>query len=193
MLKNQKEWSDISKDMTKWIKEEGAIDIIVFGSFIREKSDANDIDLCVVIQDDAENRVMDMIDSLYKLLEKYALKFHINHLLEKNFVVGGDTLVKTMLSEGTSISKNKPVSEILGYSAKSIFTYSLKGFGASKRVRFHYLLRGRGGSKGILSELKGRIIGDGVITLPVSKEDILKEIFTKWDVKFDIRRVLFES
>ncbi|MFO8016675.1 MAG: nucleotidyltransferase domain-containing protein [Candidatus Woesearchaeota archaeon] len=190
MLKSQKGWSEIRNAIAKWIRQNNAVDVIVFGSFAREKTEAGDIDLCIVVRDEQEKKAIDLVDSLHELLKTYGQSFHISHLLEKSFFLGGNMLAKTMLVEGISISKKKPVSELLGFSPKSIFIYSLRGFSRSKRVRFHYLLQGRGDSKGILSEMDGRIIGDGVISVPVGREDSFKEILFAWGVEFDIKRVL---
>jgi hypothetical protein len=72
-----------------------------------------------------------------------------------------------------------------------LFAYTLSHFPPSKRVKFHYVLKGRYGSKGILMEVKGQFLGTGSILVPSEKEDILKEIFDKWDVRYKIYRILF--
>jgi len=66
----------------------------------------------------------------------------------------------------------------------------LKHFSSSKRVKFHYLLKGRYGAKGVLAEAEGEFLGTGTIIIPAEKEDFLKEIFDKWDVKYKINKIL---
>ena len=51
-------------------------------------------------------------------------------------------------------------------------------------------MKGRYGSKGMLNEAQGRFLGAGSIIVPTEKEDLLKAVFDKWDVKYKINRVL---
>jgi predicted nucleotidyltransferase len=186
MLKN------ISKEIRKiksWILRNKVEDVIIFGSYMRGKINPNDIDLCILIKEKYETKSLDLIDSLGKLTDEFKSKFHISILTLSSFV-NGDTLTKTLLNEGFSIKKNKKLSHIFGYYNKSLFIYSLNNFSSTKRVKFHYLLKGRYESKGILNELKGKFLGTGTIIIESEYEDRLKEIFDKWDVKYKIKRVL---
>ena len=81
----------------------------------------------------------------------------------------------------------------LNYKEMTLFLYSLKNFTPSKRVRFHYLLKGRGDEEGILKEIKAKQVGGGVILIPTKKEDTLKEIFQLWKIRYKTKRGLFES
>lgn len=180
MLKMQKRLSLIKK----WIKKSKVIDVILFGSSVRGKTKAGDIDLCILIRDEDEKKSIDLVDSLGKLL----LNSHVS-ILTLSGAVSGNPLVKTLIQEGVSIRNKKFFSLLFGFSNKSLFIYSLKTFSPSKRVRFHYMLQGRG-SKGVLKEVDGRFIGSGTILVPTSKEDILKEVFDYWKVDYKIERIL---
>ena len=185
----QKELYLVSKKIKEWIKKNKIIDVILFGSYMRGKLSPSDIDLCIIINKKDENKSLELIDSLGRLLDKEKLKFHINILTSESFI-SGNTLAKTLLSEGHSIKKDAPFSTILGFENKSLFEYTLKHFSPSQRVKFHYMLNGRRGSEGILKEIKGRIVGTGTIMAPVESEDKLKDIFDKWDVKYTMHRIL---
>ena len=185
----QKELSLAIKKIKLWIKKNNAVDVISFGSSIRGSSTPRDIDLRNKIKDIDENKSIDLVDSLDKSTDNLKLKFHINILTLSSFI-SGNTLAKTLLHEGYSIKQNKNLSSILGFENKSLFSYTLKHFSPSKRVRFHYLLKGRYGSKGMLKEVQGKFLGAGSILVPTEKEDLLKEIFDKWDVRYTIKRIL---
>lgn len=185
----QKELSLITKKINKWIKQKKIVDIILFGSFMRGKLKPNDIDLCILIKDSDENKSLDLIDSLGKLMEQFPYKSQINILTLGSFV-SGNTLAKTLLNEGYSIKKKQKFSAVFGFQSKSLFVYTLKHFTPSKRVQFHYLLKGRYGSKGILKEVNGKFLGAGAIMIPSGQEDTLKEIFEGWDIKYNIERLL---
>ena len=185
----QKELPLVIKKIKHWIKENKAVDVILFGSSVRGSLTPRDIDICIIVKDDDEKRSLDLVDSLGKLTDNFKLKFHINILTSSSFI-SGNNLAKTLLNEGYSIMHNKSFSSILGFENKSLFVYTLKHFSLSKRVKFHYLLRGRYGSKGMLKEVQGKFIGAGSILVPTEKEDLLKEIFGKWNVKYNVNRIL---
>lgn len=172
-----------------WIKENKALDVIMFGSLVRGKFRPRDIDLCVLIKDIDEEKSIDLVDSLGKLTDKFDFNFHINILTSSSFAMG-DTLTKTLLNEGHSVKRGKKFSSVLGFSPGTLFVYSLRGFSSSKRVKFHYMLRGRYGSEGVLKEVNGKFLGTGTILVSADKEDVLKEVFDKWDVEYDIKRIL---
>jgi len=183
----QKELFLSIKKIKNWIKKNNVIDVILFGSVVREKNNPNDIDLCIISED--EKKSLDIIDSLGRLLDSIKVKSHISFITPEEFI-SGNTLAKTLLNEGYSIKKEKSLSSNWGLENKSLFNYNLKNFSSSKRVRFHYMLNGRYGTKGILDEVNGKIIGTGSILIPTDKEDLLKEILNEWKVDFKIMRLL---
>lgn len=185
----QKELSLAIKKIRQWIIKNNIGDVILFGSSIRGNLSPRDVDLCIIIKDDDEKKSLDLVDSLGKLTDSFKLKFHIN-ILTSNSFTSGNTLAKTLLNEGYSIMRNKRFSSVLGFESKSLFIYKLNHFSPSKRVKLHYMLKGRYGSKGMLNEVQGKFLGAGTISVPTEKEDLLKAIFDKWDVKYKIDRIL---
>lgn len=185
----QKELLLVIRRLKQWIKKNKVVDIVIFGSSLRGNLNPKDIDMCIIIKDSDGKKSIDLVDSLGRLTDNFKLKFHINVLTSSSFI-SGNTLAKTLLNEGYSIRYDKDFSSILGFENKSLFVYVLKHFFPSKRVKFHYMLKGRYGSRGILKDVNGKFIGAGSILVPTEKEDLLKAIFDKWDVKYKIDRVL---
>lgn len=185
----QKELSLAIKKIKSWIKSSKVLDVILFGSFMRGKFNPNDVDLCIIIKDEDEKKSLNLVDSLGKLTDKFRLKFHINILTAASFV-SGSTLVKTLLIEGYSVKRSRKFSSVIGFESNSLFVYTLKHFSSSKRVKFHYLLKGRYGLEGVLKEVSGKFLGTGSILVPSEKEDILREVFDQWGVKYKIERIL---
>lgn len=185
----QKELSAEIKKIKSWITKNKAIDVILFGSTMRGKSMPRDIDICIIIKDSFEEKSIDLVDSLGKLLDSSSLKFQISIMTASAFVKG-DTLAKTLLTEGYSILRNLSFSYNFGFESKSMFIYNLNNFTQSERVQLHYLMKGRYGSKGILKEIGGKFIGKGAILVSTEKEDILKEVFEKWEIDYKIERML---
>lgn len=185
-----KKLSLIVRKVSPWIKKNKVIDVVIFGSVMRGKDEPRDIDLCIIIKDQKEKESLNLVNSLGILTDKIKFEFHIN-ILEVSAFVKGNSLVKTLLNEGYSIKHKEILATVLGYKNRSLFIYTLKHFNASKRVRFHYLLRGRYEVRGILKEIRGEFLGTGSILVPVEQEDTLKNIFEMWDVNYKIKRVLF--
>lgn len=179
----------VKKEINKWISKNKIVDVILFGSVMRGKENPRDIDLCIIVNKKDEVKSLDLISSLSDLVDEGHFKFQINLLTEKQFIEG-NTLTNTLIKEGFSIKKKKKLSEVWGFKNKVLFIYSLKKFSNVKRVKFHYVLKGRYGSKGILNELKGEFLGTGSIILPSENGDRLKEVFDKWDVNYKIKNVL---
>lgn len=183
-MKKQEEWSYLKKKIKIWIKDNKVIDVFVFGSSARGKAIPGDIDLCILINKEREKEIIDLTHSLSQLSKS----FHINYLTTEAFEKG-NSLLKTLLEEGISVKHDKPLADIYGFATKALVHYSLN-FDRSKRTRFHYALRGRRGEEGLLSKLKGEILGNGVMLVPVAKEDELNAFLKMWDVKFKIMKIL---
>jgi len=71
-----------------------------------------------------------------------------------------------------------------------LYTYILKNQSKSIRVRFVYLLKGRGKEKGIVEEFKGKFLAPGCFMIPIKHDKEMQEIFEKWKIKFKRIHVL---
>jgi len=177
------------KKIKEWIQKNKVLDIIIFGSAMRGKTSPNDIDLCILIKEKDTEKSLELVDSLGKLAESIPINAHINILSTDKFA-SGNSLVKTLMNEGLSLKTGNYFCNNFDFQNKSLFIYTLKKFSPSKRVKFHYLLRGRYGRKGILDEIQGKFLGTGTIIISTEKEDLLKEIFETWTVDYKIERIL---
>ena len=185
----QKELSSAIRKIRQWIKQSKVLDVVIFGSSARGKPKPTDVDLCIILTDADEKRSLDIIDSLGKLADKEGMNAHIS-VLTSSAIISGNTLAKTLLAEGVSIKNDDCFSMAFGFKSRSLFSYTLKHFTPAQRVQFHYALKGRYGSQGALAETKGTFLGTGNILVPVENEDLLKEIFDKWNVKYKVDRIL---
>jgi len=188
----RKEFVPLVKKIEAWIKKKKVIDVILFGSAMRGKINPRDIDLCIMISDTAEEQSLECVDSLGKLCDGGKRKIHIT-ILTASAGIRGNTLIKTLLEEGYSIMHKTDFAHVWGYQRKTLFIYSLKHFSPSQRVRFHYLLNGRYGMRGLLKEAGGKLVGTGTIQVSTEKEDILEEVLKQWNVVYTTQRVLWSS
>ncbi|MBL7159977.1 MAG: nucleotidyltransferase domain-containing protein [Candidatus Aenigmarchaeota archaeon] len=173
----------ICKDFAR--KNKSITDIVLFGSFAREKTKPKDIDLALIILEKIN------AEKLQSQIErKLKLPVHISILKSKSLFK--ETLWKTIMHEGISLLRGKEVSEMLGFEPLVLFWYNLSKLKQSDKVRFSYALFGRDGKSGILKKIRGKSLGKGVLLVPVKKEDELRKFFFHWEVGFNRRRVLAE-
>src|SRR3989338_1375959 len=118
MLKEQKMWSSLQLKIKPWIRRNGINDVILFGSVVRGKLHPSDYDLCLILGEEQEKKVLDLIDSLAKELSVF--KVQVNRLTISDFLDGKNTLVKTLLIEGISIKTGKTLAQKYGFEAKTL-------------------------------------------------------------------------
>lgn len=188
MWKEQKIWSSLQSKIKPWMKQNGINDVILFGSLVRGNLHPSDLDLCMMLEEDQERRVLDLVHSLAKGLSGF--KVQVNHLTASVFLDGKNTLVKTLIMEGISIKTGKAIAQRYGFEAKTLFFYTFKNPTPSEKVRFHYLLQGRYGREGLLFRLGGTLLSERVIEVPLYNEEPLKEALRQWPVEVTLRRIL---
>ena len=73
-----------------------------------------------------------------------------------------------------------------------LYTYNLTKQPTSKKVRFVYVLKGRGKEKGLVEEFKGMWLAPGCFMIPVSQDKEMQEVFAHWGIKYKRRVILTE-
>lgn len=185
MLKNSKEFSKLKSEWRKWKDE--LVDIFVFGSFVKGKSQPNDIDICLVFRNDVTLEIVKKIEAI--LGENY----HICFLSADNFFTNPHSLARTLLLEGKSIISGKNFADSFGLRAEILYSYNLSAESPSKKVRFVYLLRGRGSSEGLVKKWKGEFISNNAFLVPVDKDNEVLKVFEMWKVKFSRKKIMLMS
>lgn len=188
LLKNKKFKSKIRNFLKKHEKE--IIDIILFGSTIRGKRKPKDIDILILFK---EKENIDLNYELRKSLEKINLKAEIIGKTYKNMLSTKFLPREDILSDGFSLILNKKISQAFGYESFIMFKYSLKGFGASKRMMFYYALVGRRDKKGIIQELHGIKFTNAVVLVPLKNSALFEEFLNNWKIKTKKTRILIPS
>ncbi len=185
-MKNSNEFSILKK---KWNRQWKAnvVDILLFGSAVKGRSNPNDIDLCIVFRDKVDFSIVKEAESIL------GDKFHISSLIVDNFFTNIHSLAKTVLFEGKSILTNKTLTKSLGFDSSLFFSYNLSKEDNSKKVRFVYLLRGRGNDLGLVKRWGGEFVSNNAFILPVDRDNETQEVFDSWKVNFKRKRLLLMS
>ena len=185
LLNSQK---SIFKEFKRKNKE--IFDIVIFGSLARGKEDIRDIDIAIILN---ELRQLSFKLKLAQSL-RHALKFKNINLDVKTFDFK-DFQDKSFLArqgiilEGFSITKNRFLSELFGFSSYSLFIYTLKGLSASKKRSFSYILKGRY-SHGLIKTNNIEQLGKGVIKVPIQHTEELIELFDYHKISYKIKYCL---
>lgn len=157
------------------------IDIILFGSFEREKDKPNDIDILMLFK---EKKNLETSYQLKKILERemkikievtpvtYAGLFDINLKIRESF-----------LTEGYSLIQKKGIAAGLGFVNRLMFIYNLKGKSKSQRMLFYYSLYGRN-SEGMLKKLNAVKFADTIILCSIGKSEEMRAFFHEWQIEF---------
>jgi hypothetical protein len=158
-------------------------DIFLIGSSVKDKQHPRDVDLIVLFG----KKVKNVSDVLFGIKESmhFITNAHIEYLSADNMLKEGIFL--SVLHEGISIRHRKPVSEMLGLEAFTIFSFSLENLNAVEKVRFAQALYGRK-RNGLLFSEGGAQLGQGSFMAPVSKEEIFRELMKTWKVLYTARK-----
>ena len=189
MLKSLKKYSVLS-NIVNGIKDENVVDIILFGSAVKGKIEPRDIDIAIIFRDKVDLKLINQLNEAY---EKKGFNVHISSLVIDNFFTKPHSLIRTMLFEGISLLTNKTIAENYGLMSWSIYNYNLTSLEKSKRVRFVYILKGRGKEKGLVEEFKGKFLAPGCFIIPVEKDNEILDILKKWNVKFERNKCMLMS
>ena len=165
--------------------KERIIDILLFGSFIKNKLKPEDIDIAVLLKNTKQKELLILREKFASFFE---VKVHLNLIMIEDILE--NALFKALLEEGFSLMNDKPLSERIGYSSGAVFNFNLKKLQNSKKVLFSYALHGKKNENGVLNKTNGKGIGKGVVFIPPQFIDEFKEFLELWNVDYYMMKIL---
>src|SRR3989344_4298189 len=173
-------------------KEKLIFDIVLYGSIMKGKTAARDIDILVIFLEGDLRQRLDTIQGIKNRLKKKTDgNIDIKQILLKE-LFSPEFLARTgILLEGFSIFKNKKFCETFGFSSYPLFWYSLKELNHTQKVKFNYILAGRN-QKGMIKHLGGKRVAGGVIKIPIENSLELEEILKKNNINYNKKNMLEE-
>lgn len=168
------------KNILKKHLKNNVADIFIIGSYLKNKINPNDLDMIILFK---EKEMKIVQENLFQIKEDtdFIKNMHIEPLFV--YSVLEESIFLTILHEGFSIKENKFVSDLLKIKPYCIFSYNLENLSKIDKVRFAQALYGRK-KDGILYKEKAVSLGQGSFMTLVEKEEIFKEFFKEWKVKF---------
>ena len=174
----------------KFNKENKEIwDIVIYGSFVKGKTDFNDIDIMVIFQNVSLNNRLEISQNLKHILKKEIKDMDIKTMNFEDFFDESFFARQGILIEGLSLIKNKPLAELIGFKGSSIFSYNLKNLNHNKKTQFTYALSGRK-SVGVLKLSKGISLGRGAVKIPIKNSLEFESFLQKWNIEYKKRNIL---
>lgn len=161
------------------------VDIVLFGSSVKNKLSPNDIDIAILLKNTKEAELLNLMKEFGRCYEK---EVHLNLIISETII--SNPLYKTILKEGISALNNKPLHEKLGFDSGAIFSFTLTSLEKSKKVLFYYALHGKKKQRGVLNQLNGRMLSNTVIFVPVKYVDEFQSFLEQWKLDFHRMDVL---
>ena len=174
MQKKLESLLEIKKKLKHYLEDKKVYDVILFGSYVKGKTNPGDIDI-VVISDETLEEING---------------FHVSFIKPKEFFVNTPSLINALLREGFSLKKNKSFSQCYGFNNECLFVYELSSLNASLKVQIVKILRGKKFEKGMVEELNGKWLANSVFTCPIEKDYLFESFFVNKRIKFKKSYVL---
>ncbi|MEK6912673.1 MAG: nucleotidyltransferase domain-containing protein [Nanoarchaeota archaeon] len=191
----------IQKDYLKFLesksksfeKDKGIFDIVVYGSNVKGKIEARDIDILIIFK---EKPLAERVEITQRFKEKIGKEIgkldiktiNLSELFETNFLAR-----QAILTEGYSLINRIPFSEKIGFLSYSLFTYKLKNLSHNDKTKFTYSLIGRGKNQGILKKLNAKPLGKAVILLPIQNSSFFEDFLKKWKIDYNKKNILISE
>lgn len=186
MLKNLKRYLEYEK------KDKTILDIMVYGSALKGKGSAKDIDILIIfLEGSLRERLNKIQDIKNKIKNKINKTIDIKQILISE-LFAPEFFAKTgIFLEGFSIFRNKRFSETLGFKPYSLFLYDLKNLTHTQKVKFNYILAGRN-KEGVIKSLDGRRLVNGAVKIPIENSLEFEEILKGNNINYKKKNILEE-
>lgn len=169
------------------------IDIVQFGSSIQESKTPNDIDIAVIYNKISLKEQLEHSQEIKRQLEKiFTIPIHIKSYDLYNLFDKGNFARESILSGKSLITKDY-LSKLFGLIPKTRIIYSLNKLEKKDKVRFNYLLSGKGKKYGLLREYNGKLIAPGIIEIPPEHEKIFTDAIKEITPSFSVEKIFIEA
>ncbi|MFA4662517.1 nucleotidyltransferase domain-containing protein [Pyrococcus kukulkanii] len=174
-------------------EHEEVFDVILYGSTVLGKPNPNDVDLMILTKTripavKARELVLEVKRGASRVIPRERLDVRIislEELFDPNNLASLGIIV-----EGYSLTKEKPIAELMNGKAYILFRFILDGLERKERVKFQYALKGRDMRSGLLKELNGLQLGAWVVLIPIQHTYKFKEFLDLWGVKYEAFTIL---
>ena len=163
---------DLKEALRKLLKKyNGLEDIIIFGSYLKEKFMPEDIDIALVM----ETKDYDLANKVNA--DILGVNAHITIVLLKEFYLQPESIWKSLVAEGFSIKKNNFIRDIIKIKPVAIFSFKINKMNATEKMQFNR------GFRIVAEETNSLKIGAGCVIAPEDKSGRFNDFFETWSGK----------
>ena len=167
------------------------LDIVQFGSSVLDGETPNDLDIAVIFNKiplkDQLNQAQEIKKQLEKIIE---IPVHMNSFDLYSLFDNSNFAKESILFSGKSIISGENFAKRFGLSSKIQIYYSLERLKKKDKIRFNYMLNGRGGIYGLLRKHKCKLLKPGLIEINPEFEKIFVNSIKEFNVEFKVKKVL---
>ena len=169
------------------------LDIVQFGSSVKENNNPNDIDLAVIFKSISIKEQLEEAQKIKKQLEKVSeLPVHIKPFDLYTFFDAANFAKENILFYGRSIINGDYFAKRFGLIPKLHLSYSLKKMEKKDKIKFNYMINGKGGAYGLIRKYGGSLIKPGLLEVFPEYEDVFIKSLRKLNPELDIKKVFFQ-
>lgn len=178
------------KRLKKFLKDEGIVDIVLYGSKEKGRTKPGDRDILVIFKGGRLKDRLDIVQKIKKDLNCSGLD--IKQILVTDIFNPAFFARTSIFLEGVSVKSGSHFSRSLGFKAYSLFSWSLRNLKHAEKVKFNYILSGRGGA-GLLDYYNGKRLASGAALVPIESSDAFEEALHENKVGFSRKNILVEG
>ncbi|MFO8015571.1 MAG: nucleotidyltransferase domain-containing protein [Candidatus Woesearchaeota archaeon] len=185
MILNRLLKSQELKSTIKAFKNRDVFDIVIYGSVVRGKEDANDIDIAIIMnRQTSAGEKLEISANLREKLEIPGMEIDVKAIDIKDLQDPAFIARQPILAEGYSLISEEFLHKIFGFRAYYAFAYSPKSLTYSQKKTLYYALKGRRGGKGLLQQKGGEQTGACRIRVPIQAAEEFKSIFEQHNAEY---------
>lgn len=176
-------------ELKKYIEpllDDSIVDVFLFGSYVKNKSNPSDIDICIVFKDKIG---LNKVHLFEETLSQNNINSHISFLTVSQFFTKMHALSRTQMFEGISLINGESMAERYGLKSLTMYSYNLNSLSSSDKVRFVYFIRGRNKKKGIIAQLNGKFLSKSCFVVPVQYDAEILQALEQWNIEFTRQKI----
>jgi predicted nucleotidyltransferase len=173
-------------------KDQTIFDIIIYGSAVKGKEKPRDIDILIIFLEGSLRERLDIIQEIKSKVKRYVANADIKQILLKELFSVSFLARTSIFLEGISVFNKKKFCETLGFESFTLFWYTLEGLTHTQKVKFNYILAGRG-MKGVIEDLNGERIANGAIKIPIENSLVFEGILKANRIVYKKKNILEEK
>jgi hypothetical protein len=167
--------------------EPDIFDIVVYGSTTKGAVAPRDIDVLAIFVRGTLRERLTRLQVMKESLKRDNLDMKqalLSDLFKTSFLARGGVML-----EGMSVRAERPFSELMGFSGQTLFWWQLTGLDHTQKVKFGYLLAGRG-MPGILEQLQAQRLVNGLVKVPIRDSLAFEGILKANSIKYQKKNIL---